>query len=58
MQSFGSVLIVDDDYASNYLTEIILEDLSIATHINVTRNGREALNFIKDSCLDKKTYCP
>jgi CheY-like chemotaxis protein len=58
MQRFGSVLIVDDDYASNYLTEIILEDLSIATHINVTRNGREALNFIKDSCLDKTTYCP
>ncbi len=58
MQRFGSVLIVDDDYASNYLTEIILIDLNIATHINICRNGREALNFVKDNCSTKTAYCP
>ena len=58
MQRFGSVLIVDDDYASNYLTEIILIDLNIATHINITRNGREALNFVKENCSSKTAYCP
>ncbi len=58
MQRFGSVLIVDDDYASNYLTEIILIDLNIAAHIHIARNGREALNFVKENCSAKTTYCP
>lgn len=58
MQRFGSVLIIDDDYASNYLTEIILIDLDIATHIHVTRNGREALNFVKENCSEKTIHCP
>lgn len=58
MQRFGSVLIIDDDYASNYLTEIILMDLNIAPNINIARNGREALNFIKNNCSTKTAYCP
>ncbi|QHT68302.1 response regulator [Rhodocytophaga rosea] len=50
MPKFGSILIVDDDYASNYLTEMILQDLQITEHIYLARNGKEALDLIKDYC--------
>jgi CheY-like chemotaxis protein len=53
MQNFKSILIVDDDYASNYLTEMILQDLQITDHIFVARNGKEALDLIKDYCQDE-----
>lgn len=52
MPKFGSILIVDDDYASNYLTEMILQDLQITEHIYLARNGKEALDLIKEYCGD------
>jgi CheY-like chemotaxis protein len=54
MPKFGSILIVDDDYASNYLTEMILQDLQITEHIYLARNGKEALDLIKDYCQDDR----
>lgn len=54
MPKFGSILIVDDDYASNYLTEMILQDLQITEHIYLARNGKEALDLIKEYCQDDR----
>jgi CheY-like chemotaxis protein len=62
MRKFESILIVDDDYASNYLTEMILQDLEVTDHIYLARNGKEALDLIKEYCVDDRpatlTPCP
>jgi CheY-like chemotaxis protein len=58
MPKFGSILIVDDDYASNYLTEMILQDLQITEDIYLARNGKEALDLIKEYCQDDHPNAP
>lgn len=52
MRKFGCILIVDDDYASNYLTEIILEDMQLTEQIYIARNGKEALGLIIQYCKE------
>lgn len=40
------VLLVDDDEATNFINKMVLERSGIAHHIEVTWNGREALDYL------------
>jgi CheY-like chemotaxis protein len=58
MKKLQSVLLIDDDFASNYLTRAIIQDMDITEEIYTTTNGEEALHFMKENCLSTDTSCP
>ena len=47
MQKFKSILLVDDDKATNYLHRYYLEEWGLAEDIYTALNGQEALDFLK-----------
>jgi CheY-like chemotaxis protein len=42
----NSVLLVDDDEATNFINRRIIEKAGITDHIEVTYNGKEALDYL------------
>jgi CheY-like chemotaxis protein len=58
MKKLQSVLLIDDDFASNYLTRAIIQDMDITEKIHTTTNGEEALHFMKENCKATDTSCP
>lgn len=54
MNQFKSVLLVDDDYVNNFVTERLLKRTNIARSIKSVRNGEEALTFLSE----EKNECP
>jgi CheY-like chemotaxis protein len=48
-----SVLLVDDDHATNHYHEIMLMDWGVAENIYKVSNGQEALDFLKDKTYEK-----
>ncbi|MES2732586.1 MAG: response regulator [Bacteroidota bacterium] len=48
MNKLHCILLVDDDYASNFLSQIIIESAQFADHIHLTQNGAEALEFLQE----------
>ncbi len=51
MKKLKSVLLVDDDYATNFLHQLIIEEMNITSDVIVKENGHEALKFIKQHCF-------
>jgi CheY-like chemotaxis protein len=47
MKKVKSILLVDDDSTSNFMAQLLLEDLNVAEHISTTLNGQEALDYIQ-----------
>jgi CheY-like chemotaxis protein len=47
--NFNNVLIVDDDYVSNFIADHLLHKLELCENVHFARNGDEALKFLK-SC--------
>jgi CheY-like chemotaxis protein len=61
MQKIKNVLLVDDDFASNYLTEVIIKDINFAGQVYSVRDGKAALDFMKQHCLplqQENSACP
>ena len=58
MRKLNKILLVDDDSTSNFLTQMILEDLQVTDHIVVKKNGQEALDYIHETCLLHGESCP
>lgn len=58
MKLFHKVLIVDDDPASTYLNQIIIEEAEISEHIISIENGGDALTFIEEHCIKRLQDCP
>jgi CheY-like chemotaxis protein len=62
MNRVHCVLLVDDDFTSNFLSRTVIEDTDFADHIHVSENGSEALKFIREKCspeADDATHlCP
>jgi CheY-like chemotaxis protein len=54
MHQYNIVLLVDDDYVNNFLTEKFLKRTKIAKTIKSVRNGEEALTFLSE----EKNECP
>ena len=52
MAMFSKILLVDDDEASNFLSETILSDMEAAGEITVARDGFAACDLVK------KADCP
>jgi len=51
---FSTILLIDDDNATNYLHHIYLEEWNICQSIQVAEDGREALSLIQNTpCLFK-----
>ena len=40
------ILLVDDDFATNFINKKIIERTNIAEHINVALNGKEAIDYL------------
>lgn len=49
MYKFNHVLLVDDDYVSNFIADHLLTKLGVCDHVSFCRNGDEALKFLKDT---------
>lgn len=58
MKKLHKILLVDDDSTSNFLTQMILEDLQVTDSIVVKKNGQEALDYINESCIKSNNPCP
>ncbi|MFZ6052263.1 response regulator [Halocola ammonii] len=59
MKKFNCVLLVDDDQVSNFLHKEVLEGMHIADHMHESRNGYEALSFVKEHCIPvQESECP
>ena len=48
MKKYKSILLIDDDVISNFIHYVCLEKLKIADHIQIEKNGEEALKFLRD----------
>lgn len=46
MKSLDCILLVDDDSASNFLTERLLRKVNLANNIMVRSNGKEDLDYL------------
>ena len=46
MQKLAAILLVDDDPTSNYLNQLLLEELAVADQLLVATNGAEALHIL------------
>ena len=55
MRKLECVLLVDDDFASNYLTDIIIKDMNFAENTHIVRDGKAAVDFMRNYCLPKQT---
>jgi len=40
------ILLIDDDEPTNFLNKLILEEMNCAEQIQITKSGREAINFL------------
>ena len=41
------ILLVDDDEPTNFLNQMVLEELNITKHIKIAQNGKEALSYLE-----------
>lgn len=48
MPLFNTVLLVDDDYVNNFLTEKLLKKEKITDTVKSVRNGEEALTYLSE----------
>jgi len=49
MKKFKSILLVDDDEATNYLHRLYLEEWNYTDNIYTALNGQEALDFLRSN---------
>lgn len=50
MDKLTCVLLVDDDTTTNFVNQMLLEDLAVTDKVIVAHNGRQALEMIKSQC--------
>ncbi|WMJ72833.1 response regulator [Cytophagaceae bacterium ABcell3] len=46
---FNTILLVDDDYVNNFVTERLLRKSGLAREIKAVRNGEDALTYLAES---------
>lgn len=49
MHKFNHVLLVDDDYVSNFIADHLLSKLDVCDNVSFCRNGDEALKFLNET---------
>ena len=50
MEKLNCVLLVDDDYVTNFLTERLIKKLDLCDNVKVSHNGEEALLYLAQHC--------
>jgi CheY-like chemotaxis protein len=56
MSKLSSILLIDDDKITNFLNQLLLNDLGIAQQVLTAENGQEALRVIQEQC--EGSGCP
>lgn len=54
MVKINSIMLVDDDDISNYVTKDIVDEAAIVNHVFIAMNGKEALAAIKEKIASKE----
>lgn len=54
MAKLEYTLLVDDDEATNFINELLIEELDFTENLLIARNGKEALDLIKGLYRQKK----
>ena len=49
MKKLNSILLVDDDATTNFYNEYLIKSMKICDNVHVSANGKEALEYIRDS---------
>src|SRR5690606_29672689 len=45
-------LLVDDDEATNFINELLIEEINFTEELIIVNNGQEAITTIKQRCAD------
>lgn len=45
-KKLSCVLLIDDDFATNFINQKIIQKANIAEHIQIALNGKEAMDFL------------
>jgi len=49
MKKLNSVLLIDDDMATNFISKMIIKKVGITDHIETVLNGKQALDYLTNS---------
>ncbi|WP_281227718.1 response regulator [Flavobacterium aquiphilum] len=49
MKKLNSVLLIDDDMATNFISKMIIKKAGITDHIETVLNGKQALDYLTNS---------
>jgi CheY-like chemotaxis protein len=55
MREKYKILVVDDDFINNIITEEIIKNTGLSEEIHIATNGQEAIDFIKEHCMTVDT---
>jgi CheY-like chemotaxis protein len=47
MKKLNSILLVEDDEATNFISQMVIKKLDCAKHVEVAWNGADALDYLK-----------
>lgn len=51
MLKIDSILLVDDDNASNFINQLLIKKAALTDELCIARNGKEAIELIREKCL-------
>lgn len=49
MKKLNSILLIDDDMATNFISKMLIKKAGITDHIETVLNGRQALDYLTNS---------
>jgi CheY-like chemotaxis protein len=55
MNKINSIMLVDDDEATNFINELLIKRTNITNELLKARNGKEAIELIRQRCLEQYT---
>ena len=56
MNKLSATLLVDDDETTNFVNQMLLEDMGVTEQVLVANNGQEALELVQQRCQQER--CP
>jgi CheY-like chemotaxis protein len=54
MKKLNSILLIDDDKATNFISKMLIKKAGITDHIEVVLNGKQALEYLTNTGKYKK----
>lgn len=57
MEKLDSIMLVDDDPTTNFINELLINDMAVTDELIIASNGKEALDKILNHCI-LNDYCP